>query len=74
MWVCAFGCNFGQKMEKNNLLKQQLDSRHAKTTATPIYETAAHIKFKLHVVTLAQKVNNSIFTTFQEKQKTFYLF
>ena len=49
MWVCAFGCNFGQKMEKNNLLKQQLDSRHAKTTATPIYETAAHIKFKLHV-------------------------
>ena len=29
---------------------------------------------KVHVVTLAQKVNNSIFTTFQEKQKTIYLF
>ena len=35
MWVCAFGCNFGKKMEKINLLKQQeLDSRHANTTAT----------------------------------------
>ena len=29
---------------------------------------------KPYFVTLAQKVNNSIFTTFQEKQKTFYLF
>ena len=26
-----------------------------------------------HIVTLAQKVNNSILQTFQEKQKTFYL-
>ena len=44
MWVCAFECNFGYKMEKINLLKQQeLDSRHANTTATQIYETAAHI-------------------------------
>ena len=38
-------------MEKINLLKQQeqLDSRHANTTATQIYETAAHIKFKLYM-------------------------
>ena len=38
-------------MENINLLKQQeqLDSRHAKTMATPIYETVAHIKFKLHM-------------------------
>ena len=37
-------------MEKINLLKQQeqLDSRHANTTATQIYETTAHIKFKLY--------------------------
>ena len=37
-------------MEKINLLKQQeqLDSRDAKTTAIPIYETVAHIKFKLY--------------------------
>ena len=51
MWLCAFGCNFGKKMEKINLLKQQeqLDSRHANTTATQIYETAVHIKFKLYM-------------------------
>ena len=51
MWVCAFGCNFGYKMEMINLLKQQeqLDSRHANTTATQIYEKAAHIKFKLYM-------------------------
>ena len=29
---------------------------------------------KTHIVTLAQKVNNSILHTFQEKQKMFYLF
>ena len=28
---------------------------------------------KKHLVTLAQKVNNSILQTFQERQKTFYL-
>ena len=51
MWMCAFGCNFGWKIEKINLLKQQeqLDSRHAKATATLIYETTAHIKFKLYM-------------------------
>ena len=51
MWLCAFGCNFGKKMEKINSLKQQeqLDSRHANTTATQIYETAAHMKFKLYM-------------------------
>ena len=51
MWLCAFGCNFGKKMEKINLLKQQeqLDSRHANTMATQIHETAAHIKFKLYM-------------------------
>ena len=51
MWLCVFGCNFGKKMEKINLLKQQeqLDSRHANTTATQIYEMAAHIKFKLYM-------------------------
>ena len=51
MWLCAFGCNFGKKMEKINLLKQQeqLDSRHANTTATQIYVTAVHIKFKLYM-------------------------
>ena len=38
-------------MEKINLIRQQeqLDSRHAKTTATQIYETAAHIKFNLYM-------------------------
>ena len=38
-------------MEKINLLKQQekLDSRHANTKATQIYETAAHIKFQLYM-------------------------
>ena len=37
--------------EDLNLLKQQeqLDSRHANTMATQIYETAAHIKFKLYM-------------------------
>ena len=51
MLLGAFGCNFGKKMEKINLLKQQeqLDSRHANTTATQIYETAGHIKFKLYM-------------------------
>ena len=28
---------------------------------------------KAQIVTLAQKVNNSILQTFQERQKTFYL-
>ena len=38
-------------MERINLLKQQeqLDSRHANTTAIQIYETAARIKFKLYM-------------------------
>ena len=59
MWLCAFGCNFGKKMEKINLLKQQeqLASRHANTTATQIYETAAHIKFKLYMYRKYHKRN-----------------